>query len=175
MLLIGGPAGAGKSTLAGRWARSRPVAGHVQVDDVNELVVSGGVRLHDVAHPGQVARWEMVVRASCALVRLFAEEGLDVAVDDVLMPSAAEDVWRPLLVGLPTRLVILLPEVEQCLERNATRRDKRIPEGLIRAQHAENSRWAAERCLDTTGESPSTSAERLSRLVSSEASRWPVT
>lgn len=174
MLLIGGPAGAGKSTLAARWARSRPLAAHVQVDDVNDLVVSGGVRLHDVAHPDQVARWETVVGASCALARSFAERGIDVVVDDVLMPAAADDVWRPLLNGLRTRLAVILPTVEQCLRRNAARPGKQIPADLIRDQHAENTRWRPERCLDTTGEDIATSAARLARLIESEASRWPL-
>src|ERR1039458_9611210 len=43
VLLLAGPAGAGKSTLAPAWCHTRLVAAHVQLDTVRNLLVQGPV------------------------------------------------------------------------------------------------------------------------------------
>jgi hypothetical protein len=53
VLLWAGPAGAGKSTLARAWCHTRPVAAHVQLDSVRELLVQGLVDPRAVGQSGQ--------------------------------------------------------------------------------------------------------------------------
>lgn len=43
LLLVGGPAGAGKSTLARAWCAAPARAAHVQLDEVRHLIVAGTV------------------------------------------------------------------------------------------------------------------------------------
>ena len=43
IVLLGGPAGAGKSTLAAAWCATRLRAVHIELDAVRNLIVSGGV------------------------------------------------------------------------------------------------------------------------------------
>jgi chloramphenicol 3-O-phosphotransferase len=123
---LAGPAGAGKSTLARAWCHTRLVAAHVQLDTVRGLLVQGLVDRRAVGEPGQAEQWQASVTATCALVRSFAESGIDVAVDDVMLPADAEDVWQPMLNGLPTHLVVVLPSLEEAVARGRSR-DKHVP------------------------------------------------
>ena len=152
-MLFGGPAGAGKSTLARLWCSTRDRAAHLELDSVRGLVVQG---LADPQEPGAVEEEQYLtaVEATCALARTFAEAGYDVAVDDVLEPERYERDWRPRLAGLDMRLVVLLPGLDETLDRAASRRDKRVREQHIRAQHDRCLAWPAEQRIDTTGLTP---------------------
>ena len=149
LVLFGGPAGAGKSTLAAAWCATRERAVHVQLDDVRNFIVAG------LADP-QTGEREQVdeqyvtsVDACCSLARAFLADGYDVAIDDVLEPSAFERVWRPALGDTPWHIVIVLPSLEATLQRSRARR-KRVLETITRQQHAGCAEWPANLRLDTT-------------------------
>jgi len=108
---------------------------------------------------GQAEQWKASVDATCALVRSFATAEIDVAVDDVLLPTDAEDVWRPLLNGLATRLVVILPSLDETLARGC-RRDEHVPAHLVRSQHDRSARWPRARRPDTTGQTVGGPASR---------------
>ena len=148
LLLLGGPAGAGKSTLARAWCAARGRAAHVQLDEVRHLIVAGRA---DPQQGGslQGEQYALSVRATVALARTFVEGGYDVAADDVLEPAAFERHWRPLLDGLDWRLVIVLPDLEEVLRRSRAR-EKRVLELHSRAQHAGCGGWPREYRVDTT-------------------------
>ena len=149
LVLFGGPAGAGKSTLARAWCATRARAVHVELDAVRDLIVAGRAD-PQAAGDLQSAQYALSVRACCALARSFADGGYDVAVDDVLEPTAVERHWRPALTGADWRLVIVLPTLDEVLAR-AHARTKRVREEHSRAQHAACSAWGAEHRIDTTG------------------------
>jgi chloramphenicol 3-O-phosphotransferase len=151
--LFGGPAGAGKSTLARLWCSTRERAAHIELDRVRALVVQS---LANPQEPGAVQeeQYRTAVAATCALVRTFAEAGYDVAVDDVLEPERFERDWRPRLAGLDMRLVVLLPSLDETLARAALRGDKRVREQHIRGQHDRCRAWPPEHRIDTTGLTP---------------------
>jgi chloramphenicol 3-O-phosphotransferase len=172
VLLLAGPAGAGKSTLARAWCQTRPVAAHVQLDDVRDLLVQGLVDPRAVGEPGQAEQWQTSAAATCALVRSFAESGIDVAVDDLILPADAEDVWQPMLAGLPTYLVVVLPSLEEALARGRSR-DKHVPGHLVASQHEGSARWPRQRQLDTTGQTVGESVSALLERLTSTAARWP--
>ena len=159
IVLFGGPAGGGKSTLARAWCAARDRSAHVQLDDVREQIVFG---LADPQSPGatQSEQYELSVAACCALARSFAGAGFDVAVDDVLPPVAYEAHWRPALAGLDVRIVIVVPSLDATLER-ARSREKRVREAIIREQHAASLAWPERHRIDTTG----LSVEESLRLV----------
>ncbi|WP_345711693.1 AAA family ATPase [Kineococcus glutinatus] len=172
VVLLAGPAGAGKSTLAEGWCATRRLAAHVDVDQVWGLVRQGRVDRGDVHDPEQPVQWLAAVRATCALARSLAESGADVVVTDVLRPSDARGVWEPALRGLPVRLVAVLPSLSTCLQR-AAGRGRDVPEALVRLQYEASRRWDAERQLDTTGQEVPQSVEALLRLLADPASGWP--
>jgi chloramphenicol 3-O-phosphotransferase len=149
LLLLGGPAGAGKSTLARAWCATRARAVHVQLDEIRHLIVAGRA---DPQQSGslQSEQYTLSVRASLALTHTFIVGGYDVAVDDVLEPAAFKREWRPLLQELDWRVVIVLPELEEVLRRSRTR-EKRVLEAHTRAQHAACAAWPPGYRVDTTG------------------------
>src|SRR4051794_10516950 len=115
--LFGGPAGAGKSTLAAAWCASRERAVHIELDVIRSLIVSGLVDPQDNSSALQHEQYETSVRACCALALSYAASGYDVAIDDVLAPSGFEAVWRPILKDAGYSVVILAPSLEQALLR----------------------------------------------------------
>ena len=117
LALFGGPAAAGKSTLARAWCATHERAVHVELDAVRDLIVAGRADPH---RPGvlQYEQYQLSVAACVNLARTFLAAGYDVAVDDVLPPDAFERDWRPLLAGLDWRVVIVLPTLEETLRRS---------------------------------------------------------
>lgn len=148
LLLLGGPAGAGKSTLAAAWCRTRPSAVHVELDRVRERIVSGRA---DPQQPNdrQSEQYALSVAASIGLARPFLAAGYDVAIDDVLEPAAYERFWLPHLGGLKPRIFIVLPALATALARS-TARSKRVLAAHTLSQHAACAGWPARYRLDTT-------------------------
>ena len=149
IVLIGGPAGAGKSTLAVAWCATRERAVHLELDDVRNRIVSG---LADPqgGEPAAGEQYALCVEACVREAATFASAGYDVAIDDVLEPAAFEAHWRPALSGIPNTLLILMPELEEVLDR-ARNREKRVREDIIRAQYEASKAWPAGVTMDTTG------------------------
>jgi chloramphenicol 3-O-phosphotransferase len=149
VVLFGGPAGAGKTTLAAAWCATRQRAAHLQLDDVRSLIVSG---LADPQSGGPLVgqQYDLAVEATCAAARAFALSGYDVAIDDVLEPAPFERIWRPNLQDLDFQVVIVLPQLNEVLRRSAGR-SKRVRQDLSSAQHLALQAWPRELRLDTTG------------------------
>ena len=98
----------------------------------------------------QSEQYELSVAACCSLARVFVEAGYDTAVDDVLQPPAFEAHWRPALEGLFWQTVILVPSLEETLQRSRGR-GKRVLEEIIRRQHEASLQWPGGQRIDTTG------------------------
>lgn len=163
VVLFGGPAGAGKSTLARAWCATRKRAVHVQLDEVRQLVVRG---LADPQSPGelQAEQYALSVEATCALARVFAAGGYDIAIDDVLEPEAFERWWLPRLDGLAWKVAIVLPSLDETLARSRARL-KRVLEAHTTSQHAACSRWLPAHRIDTTGLTVEESLRSLGELL----------
>ena len=149
IVLIGGPAGAGKSTLAAAWCATQDRAVHIELDDIRDLIVAGRA---DPQGAGEMVgeQYDLSVEACVRLAATFAAAGYDVAIDDVLEPSAFERVWAPALSGIPYTLLILMPELDEVLRR-ARSREKRVREDIIRAQYEASKAWSPQLTMDTTG------------------------
>ena len=148
-VLIGGPAGAGKSTLAAAWCATRERAVHLELDAVRSRIVPGLADPQGV-HPAVGEQYALCVEVCVREAATFASSGYDLAIDDVLEPEAFEAHWRPALSGIPYTVIILMPEVDEVLER-ATQREKRVREAIIRAQYEASKAWPPELTMDTTG------------------------
>jgi ABC-type transport system involved in cytochrome bd biosynthesis fused ATPase/permease subunit len=72
--LFGGPAGAGKSTLARAWCATRPQAAHIELDEIRHPIISGRADPQETSEL-QEAQYRLSVEATCALARAFANGG----------------------------------------------------------------------------------------------------
>jgi predicted kinase len=149
LILFGGPAGAGKSTLAWAWCRGRERSVQIELDQVRASIV-GGYLDPQLPSSEQARQYEDAVRACCALARSYLADGYDVTIDDVLYIEAFESVWRPALGETKASVVILLPDLSTTLRR-AGDRAKDVGDSVVVSQHHAASRWPASQRLDTTG------------------------
>ena len=164
LVLFGGPAGAGKSALANAWCNTRERAVHIQLDDIRNLIVAGLADPQEHSSV-QAEQFKLSVKACCELARTFINSGYDVAIDDLLLPGRAFELsWARHLQALKYRVVIVQPSLEETLSR-ASQRDKRVPESLIRQQHAECLGWPANVRIDTTGLSESESLALVGEML----------
>ena len=149
LVLFGGPARSGKSTLMKAWCATRKRSVHIELDEIRGLIVAG---YGDPRIPGGVQREQafLSIGACCALGREFLNAGYDVASDDVMFPGTFDTSWRSNLAGIEWRLVIIHPTLEETLARSSSR-EKSVPDHLIREQHQETSGWPERYKIDTTG------------------------
>ena len=149
MLLITGPAGAGKTTAAQAWASARPhPASHVSLDSVRFNIRSGRVDPLD-GWSSETERQYEIARAACAsLAHLYAEHGFTCAIDDTIFPFGPEvsyRPWRDALGHLPHTMVILLPRFDQVAESNLHRFDHApVPMEMLRNIYDMMTPWEGQ-------------------------------
>ena len=125
IVLLTGPAAAGKSTLARALAERREQAVVIPVDDLREWVVSG------MADAGgedldKVRRQFAIAHKHAALLAIdHAEGGFDVFIDASIPPPAIPRDLLPHLQGWSLTIVAITPTPEATAERNSDRTTKR--------------------------------------------------
>jgi chloramphenicol 3-O-phosphotransferase len=137
VLLLAGPAGAGKTTTARAWAsaQQRPTA-HISLDDVRDFVKSGYADPSDGWETAIQQQYHLA-RQGCATLALnYVNAGFLCIIDDAIFPQWAEvsyQGWHELLREVPHYLVVLLPKFEYLVERNQSRSGHRLlSEAMLR-------------------------------------------
>ena len=164
LLLVGGPAGAGKSTVATAWCRTRQRAVRIDLDEVRDLIIAGRAD-PQVLTPLQVEQYELSVQACVALARVYLAAGYDVALETVFEPEDFAQRWRPILAGLDWHLVVLRPSLPATLARSRTRAKRVLEEHTI-AQHERTGAWSPDLQLDTTDLSVERTLEIINHRLS---------
>jgi hypothetical protein len=135
LVLFGGPAGAGYSTLAAAWCGTHARAVHIELDRVRELIVAGRA---DPQQPTALAgkQYALSVAASLATARVFLAAGYHVAIDDV----------------------------EETLHQSALR-EKRVLAEHPRSQFAATGEWPERFRMHTTNQSIAESLARVRAVL----------
>lgn len=125
--------------MAAALLRRFPFGIHVPVDDLREWVIAG------IAHPVPVwteetgRQFRLAREAAADIARRYAAAGFAVVIDDVIAPHDAQSLMVDPLAGHPVYTLLLQPDVEVALARNAARThkdfDPRILVEPIRAIH----------------------------------------
>jgi predicted kinase len=130
VLLLCGPPGAGKSTVAQRVAEGFSRSAHLKVDDLREIEVNGFAPPGDEwtdAHERQFVR----ARTAAALIaRLHAADGVTLVIDDVCVPEHFEDHYAGLFADPLVHRVMLKP-TRAALERRIRARGGEWDELLL--------------------------------------------
>ncbi|MFE6226129.1 AAA family ATPase [Streptomyces sp. NPDC057854] len=144
-VLLIGPAGAGKTTVARHWATRRPVpTAHVSLDDVREWVCSGFADPQSGWNEHSEAQYRLARRTCGFAARNFLANGISCILDDAVFPD------RPVVglggwkrhVGPGLLPVVLLPGLEVVLERNAQRSgNRRLSDEEVAAIHGRMAGW----------------------------------
>jgi ADP-ribose pyrophosphatase YjhB (NUDIX family)/chloramphenicol 3-O-phosphotransferase len=123
VVIVTGPAGAGKSTVARALCRRFERAAHIAVDALRHMVVSGYASPVPGRADVEEARRQAALarRNAAALARNFACAGFHTVIDDVLERREELDEYLAALVGCTVAFVTLLPTVEALRARDAER------------------------------------------------------
>jgi len=114
IIILTGPAGSGKNTIANLYARSRTKGADIDVD-----------LLRWMYRQPHVALWEgeegfkqlnLGTRHACLLAKSFSDEGCDVAITDILTNETAQ-IYREILKEYDYKIVKLNPTWDESLKR----------------------------------------------------------
>ncbi|MFG2619625.1 AAA family ATPase [Streptomyces sp. NPDC048507] len=144
-VLLIGPAGAGKTTVARHWANTRPVpTAHISLDDVREWVRSGFADPQSGWNEHSEAQYRLARRTCGFSARNFLANGISCILDDAVFPD------RPVVglggwkrhVGPGLLPVVLLPGLEIVLDRNAARSgNRRLSDEEVARIHGRMAGW----------------------------------
>jgi shikimate kinase len=115
-LLLTGPPAVGKSSVARLLAARRPRCAVVEVDDLRQLVKTGGVAPW-IAGEGE-SQHRLAAENACLLAKNFIENGFEVLISDVVLAAPA-DAYRH---AVPAPLIVRLDaSLAETLRRAGTR------------------------------------------------------
>ncbi|MER6129104.1 Pro-rich N-terminal domain-containing protein [Streptomyces sp. NPDC001795] len=144
-VLLIGPAGAGKTSVAKYWADHRRVpTAHISLDDVREWVRSGFADPQSGWNDNSEAQYRLARRTCGFAARNFLANGISCILDDAVFPD------RPVVglggwkrhVGPGLLPVVILPGLEIVLERNAERTgNRRLTDEEVARIHGRMAGW----------------------------------
>ncbi|MFI2379817.1 Pro-rich N-terminal domain-containing protein [Streptomyces sp. NPDC018964] len=144
-VLLIGPAGAGKTSVAKYWADHRRVpTAHISLDDVREWVRSGFADPQSGWNDHSEAQYRLARRTCGFAARNFLANGISCILDDAVFPD------RPVVglggwkrhVGPGLLPVVLLPGLDIVLERNAERSgNRRLSDEEVARIHGRMAGW----------------------------------
>jgi predicted kinase len=109
IVLVSGPPGAGKSTIARHVAEGFERSAHLKVDDLREIAVNGFEPPGDVWTPGHERQFARARAAATLIARLHAADGVTLVIDDVCVPEHFEDHYVDLFADPMVHRVMLKP------------------------------------------------------------------
>ncbi|GGU90111.1 hypothetical protein HS99_0019090 [Kitasatospora aureofaciens] len=144
-VLLIGPAGAGKTTVARYWAerRATPTA-HISLDDVREWVQSGFANPQSGWNNASEAQYRLARRTCGFACRNYLANGISCIIDDAVFPD------RPAIglggwkrhIGPGMIPVVLLPSLDSVLRRNARRSGtRRLGDEEVARIHGRMAGW----------------------------------
>ncbi|MCG6495170.1 AAA family ATPase [Kitasatospora sp. A2-31] len=144
-VLLIGPAGAGKTTVARYWAERRqtPTA-HISLDDVREWVQSGFANPQSGWNSASEAQYRLARRTCGFACRNYLANGISCIIDDAVFPD------RPAIglggwkrhIGPGMIPVVLLPSLDSVLSRNARRSGtRRLGDEEVARIHGRMAGW----------------------------------
>lgn len=118
LILLSGPAGAGKSSTAAAWAaRGTTPRAVIDVDELRLLIRAGVALAHDGWTAETERQWGIGTELWMAMARVYHRHDVGCIVP-VYAPPTHEDPWQHLYDELGLVRIILFPTFEACQQRN---------------------------------------------------------
>jgi len=118
MIFITGMAGSGKSTVGYLVARHFPKGLFIQVDELNGKMVKGYSRPEGgVFAEEAIQQFQMARPSAIYMAPLYANQGVDVVIDDVCAPPIFVEQYAALFEIPEVQRVLLYPKASVVIER----------------------------------------------------------
>jgi hypothetical protein len=178
-VLLIGPAGAGKTTVARHWADLRPApTAHISLDDVREWVRSGFANPQSGWNDNSEAQYRLARRTCGFACRNYLANGISCIIDDAVFPD------RPAIglggwkrhIGPGMIPVVLLPGLEAVLARNARRSGtRRLADEEVARIHGRMAGWynSGLPIIDNSRLDVAATAAELDRVIAARLAAHP--
>ncbi|MFE7331949.1 AAA family ATPase [Streptomyces sp. NPDC057565] len=120
-VLLTGIPGSGKSTVAAALAKRLRMSAHIEVDALQEMIVSGGRWPSPAANLEADRQIFLRARNACLLADSFVRAGFIPVLDDVVVRRSHLDFYRTTLAAVPLHIIILAPGPAETWRRNKAR------------------------------------------------------
>lgn len=120
-LIITGPPGAGKSTIARLVAGALERSALLEGDQVSRMILSGHVWALGQPVADATAQVQLANNNLRVLAANFVDAGFTPVIDWVIPDRAQIDLYRRALAPCPVLLVVLVPSIAVCRRRNTVR------------------------------------------------------
>lgn len=170
LVVVSGPAAAGKTTIGREIALRRDRAIHIDGDLIQSLIVSGSITIGVPPPPGALDQLRLRFRAALTVANLYRDAGFDAIISDNLFEEEAQRFLTSALQAHPSRavrFVMLNPSVEAIWERY----DQRPGGGYTTTLTPEVLKAAVERTapvglwLDTSDQTAAQTADEILRRL----------
>lgn len=171
-VLLTGIPGSGKSTVAAALAARLRRSAHIDVDDLQDMIVSGNEWPTMEGNPEADRQIFLRARHACLLADSFVAAGFVPVLADVVVRRTHLDFYRETLTTGRFHVVVLAPDPDVAWERNQAR-DKTLTTNwapLDRAMRAELG--ASGTWIDTSGQSVAATVEAVLAVIGPELARW---
>jgi chloramphenicol 3-O-phosphotransferase len=172
VLILSGPPGAGKTTVALALADRYDRVAHIEVEGLRDLITATGrVKPGSAGRHAEDLHQQRLARLNAVSLTLnFLAERIGVILEDVLIDTAnvAFYVERLRPAGVPLHFVQLMPSLDSCIERDARRAGRHA--GRPRVEEVYKAIRAAALpgpVIDNTALTAEVAADRLQQLTTS--------
>lgn len=121
IIILSGTPAAGKSTIAHALLQHFAFGLHIPVDDIREWVVSGIANPVPGWNDETTRQFRLARQTAAAAAKLYAGAGFAVVIDDVIFPADATIHYEQQLSNYRLHKIMLRPNLETTLKRNAQR------------------------------------------------------
>lgn len=158
VIILTGPAGAGKNTVGHIIAQKREKCAVINVDDVRQMLV----KPHKAPWKEEgKAQQKLGVRNACLLAKNFVKNGIDVIILDVVVDETAK-IYRKILPE--TKIILLMPSFEEAHRRFAERPHSISEEELKIVYEWQEKLTVYDEKIDNSSLSAEETAEKINQL-----------
>ncbi len=161
ILILTGPAGAGKNTVATILARKKSKCAVIDVDAVRHMIVQP----HHAPWSGNEGKEQvrLGIKNACMMAKNFLAENFDVVILDVVTDWSL-NLYKEYFQGKIFKVALLLPSLEEVKKRNQSR-EYRLEEKRVLELYDQQSKFSSfDTKIDNTKTTPETVAEELKQI-----------
>ncbi|HVT01293.1 MAG TPA: AAA family ATPase [Patescibacteria group bacterium] len=161
IIILTGPAGAGKNTVGHILAQLRHKCAVIDVDDVRHMAIKPHIAPW-YGEPGQ-KQARLGAKNAVGLAKNFIEEGFDCVILDVVTKETSR-IYKDGLKEFKPKIVLLFPTLDEVKKRNSNRSYNLQEERLI-SLHEEQSKFENyDEKIDNTNLSAEKTAEKINSI-----------